>query len=166
MVATRLARGVAGILLCGYLVSGSCGATTQVASPTPAATGAAMPAQEIVAGLIAQGLPLEQRTRYTAALDNRIGKPGQYIDRLSFRDLRLDGPGVFVDQSGNSTGQVWVFANERDAVRYSQDLRGPSPDGNPTMYVFQRKYVVLALDRRLSIEQADAYSQALDNVVP
>jgi hypothetical protein len=140
-------------LLAVVVALSACGARR--ASPT---------AEQIVASLQRQGLPIGHTEAVTAASDNfgLLGQPGEYTSAVEFQDTRLLLAGtVFTPQDG---GRIEVFAGATAAARRYQERQS-----NQQALVLEHDIlegpVVLMLARRLTSDQVAAYQTALQQVL-
>ena len=138
---------------------------TSTPSPTPtpqAAAHAGQSADQILQGLKAKGLPIGTVTTYTAANDpnHLLGRPGQYTDKVSFKDTRIgQGTGIGVSHGGS----IEVFATVQDAQKRFTYLQSLSTSGNALFaeYEYLDGVVILRISSQLTPDQAAQYQTAL-----
>jgi hypothetical protein len=118
--------------------------------------GGATPAASVVDQYTQLGFPIARRFIYAPATDptGLLCRPGQYIDKVSFVDSRLEIEGSVFDISNG--GMVEAFLVDADAIARIDLLTK-----NGEMNVFRVKQIVLRLSNRLTPEQASEYERAL-----
>jgi hypothetical protein len=108
-----------------------------------------------------RSLPITNTVIYTAETDPNklLGRPNQYIEKMSFTDSRIEP----VENSVKCS--VEVFASEGDAEARKKYIDAIGKAASPfTEYSFVHKNVLLRLDKSLTPEQADEYRRALDKL--
>src|SRR6266702_614022 len=86
-------------------------------TPTPHVAHAGQTVDQLLPGLKAHGLPIGASFTYNAAndLNHDLGRPGQYIGKVNFKDMRISsteqGPAILVANGGS----IEAFANTTDA---------------------------------------------------
>jgi hypothetical protein len=156
------------------LVMVGCGGTTAAGNATPPApTATATPkvahtgqtADQILAGLQAKGMHIGASVTYTASTDqnNLLGRPGQYIGKINFKDTRIpDSGNQGVDISVDDGGSIEVFDTLVAATNRTQYVQGIAQSSALfAEYDFQDGLVLLRLSKILTPDQAQAYLAAL-----
>src|SRR5947199_8233085 len=98
-------------IVLALLLTTACGGSSQSASSSPSPTATSTPsptptptphvahagqsADQLLQGLKSHGLPVGVSFTYTAAndLNHLLGRPGQYIGKVNFKDTRITGYG-------------------------------------------------------------------------
>jgi hypothetical protein len=135
---------------------------TATPTPTPAHTGQS--ADQILQGLKTHGLPIGESFTYTAENDvnKLLGRPGQYIGKLNFKDTRIPSTKHGIDISVPDGGSLEVFATATDAqnrFNYIQSISKSSPLF--AEYEYRDGLVILRISSQLTPDQAKAYEDAL-----
>jgi hypothetical protein len=162
------------------LLLSACGGSSQSSSsstsPSPTATSTPPPtptpqaaahthqsADQLLQGLKAKGLPIGSSITYTAATDlnHLLGRPGQYTDKVSFKDTRITGQGTGIGVSDG--GSIEVFATTADAGKRFAYLQSLSTSGNALFaeYEYLDGVVILRISNQLTPDQAGQYQAAL-----
>lgn len=135
-----------------------------VAAPSTAAE--AVDAEAVLAELTAAGLPITDSAAITETNDanNLIGRPGQYMSKVTFADSRVGAP---IDQAapGNEAGgSIEVFANDSDAQARSdyiqQTLKSLGPIAG-TEYHYLSGPVLVRVNGELVPSAAADYESAV-----
>ncbi len=131
-------------------------------TPVPQAAHTGQSADQILQGLKAKGLPIGAVTTYTAASDpnHLLGRPGQYTDKVSFKDTRIgQGTGIGVSDGGS----IEVFATTADAQKRFAYLQSLSTSGNALFaeYEYLDGVAILRISNQLTPDQAKQYQAAL-----
>jgi hypothetical protein len=116
----------------------------------------------VLRSLRSGGLPIGGYINYTAASDDNhlLGRPGQYVSKVNFRDKRLE---AWPDFDTNGGGSIETFASEGDAKkRYDYVHAITSSSSLFAEYEYRDGAVLLRLSHYLTPEQAAAYKRALD----
>jgi hypothetical protein len=155
--------GMRGVVLAAVLVS-----VSLMIGTASGATPGSRSAQQLVLELRAAGLPIGKVKVYDRSSDGNhlLGRPGQYTQKVNFRDLRIrDGAGGYSVASG---GSLEVFATNADARRraaYVSAIFDSASQAIPS----ERDYVVgnvfLRLSYRFTPGQAERYRAALRRLV-
>ncbi|HVB60725.1 MAG TPA: hypothetical protein VNE61_05970 [Ktedonobacteraceae bacterium] len=144
------------------------------ASPTPTATPSPTPTPgpahsgqtsvQIMQGLKAHGLPIGAYFNYTAANDvnKLLGRPGQYIGKLNFKDTRISSSDQGVDISVPDGGSIEVFANTTDAKNRFTYIQSISKSGVALFaeYEYLDGVAILRISPQLTPAQAVQYEAA------
>jgi hypothetical protein len=120
-------------------------------------------AEEVVEGLRAAGLPIEDVTVYDETSDPNelLGRPGQYTGKAAWRDDRVD-PDLDVGTEGG--GDVETFGDD-DALEQRADyLEGFSTSSLLGWYQFEAGNAILRVSQDLTPDQADEYEAALQEL--
>jgi hypothetical protein len=124
-------------------------------------------AAQIIDQLEESGLPISDVQVYTSATDPNelLGRPGQYVDKASFVDTRMNEP-VMKDETDTSDGgSVEVFDDEGDAEERADYVRSITEGNGPSAeYSYLRGQVLLRVSGKLTPAQAKAYEQAFQAV--
>jgi hypothetical protein len=118
-------------------------------------------AMAIVEYLQASGFPIGDVVAFTEETDPNglLGQPGAYIEKVTFKDARLQDQGLRLE----SGGTVEVFRREQDARERQRYLRTSSAGISlATEYSEVAGPVLLRLSRGLAPEAAEAYFDALE----
>jgi hypothetical protein len=142
---------------------------TSIPSPTPTSTPhvahAGQSADQILQGLKAHGLPIGVSFTYTAAndLNHLLGRPGQYIGKVNFKDTRITGYGQGANISVSDGGSIEVFANPTEAKKRFAYLQSLSTSGNALFaeYEYLDSMIILRISTQLTPDQAKQYLTAL-----
>jgi hypothetical protein len=141
---------------------------TPIAAPSPTPTSgpahSGQTAVQIMQGLKAHGLPIGASFNYTAANDvnNLLGRPGQYIGKLTFKDTRLSSSDQGVTISVPDGGSIEVFANITDAKNRFTYIQSISKSGVALFaeYEYLDGVAILRLSPQLTPAQAVQYEAA------
>lgn len=120
-----------------------------------------MTSKEITQLLVDIGFPIENIIDYTAETDpnSLLGRPGAYVSKNNFADIRLEQPGYTSDDPVGGT--IEVFEKASDAKeRYNYLTSMTSSPGIFFQYSYLYKNVYLRLDGALTPEQAEEYETA------
>src|SRR2546421_8416985 len=114
-------------IVLALLLTTACGGSSQSASSTPSPTPTPTPhvahagqsADQLLQGLKSHGLPVGVSFTYTAAndLNHLLGRPGQYIGKVNFKDTRITGYGQGANISVSDGGSIEVFTNPTEAKK-------------------------------------------------
>ena len=122
-------------------------------------------AASIVAGFQEAGLPVTEFVIFTAENDPNglLGRPNQYVGKVSFVDLRIGSEIEDPEDIGVSEGgSIEVFANEVDAkARYDYVTSVTKMMPMLAEYGYQVGNVYLRLSKELTPEQAKEYESIL-----
>ena len=122
-------------------------------------------AASIVAGFQEAGLPVTEFVIFTAENDPNglLGRPNQYVSKVSFVDLRIGSEIEDPEDIGVSEGgSIEVFANEADAkARYDYVTSVTKMMPMLAEYGYQVGNVYLRLSKELTPEQAKEYESIL-----
>ncbi len=122
-----------------------------------------MTAEEVLNALAQANLPIGDTITFTAETDpnDLLGRPGQYISKVNFRDTRLS---VEDDESVSTQdgGSIEVFADAQAAEARAQYIHALGQGVSVLAeYDFVEGYVLLRLSRRITPAQAQEYADAL-----
>jgi hypothetical protein len=121
-------------------------------------------AAEVVAGLEAAGLPIEDVTVYDESSDPNelLGRPGQYTGKAGFRDGRLPED---LDPTETVVGDVETFA-DGDALDDRADYLAGFAENTflGGWYQFEAGNAILRVTFELTPDQADEYEAALEGL--
>lgn len=133
-------------------------------TPTPGPAHFGQTAIQIMQGLKAHGLPIGAFFNYTAENDvnKLLGRPGQYIGKLNFKDTRLSSPDQGVNISVPDGGSIEVFANTTDAKNRFTYIQSISKSGVSLFaeYEYLEGVAILRLSPQLTPAQAAQYEAA------
>ena len=121
---------------------------------------------DVLAMLKQQGLPIGSSLAYTAETDrnNLLGKPGQYIAKITFADTRL------VPASGDefdvyNGGSIEFFASEDDARNRAASLTAVTSSISVLAeYSYVEGKRLLRISTRLTPDQAKQYETAFKSL--
>lgn len=120
-------------------------------------------AAQIVSELQEAGYPIDEVEEYTENNDpdDLLGRPGQYIQKIIFSDMRFD-QSVSDSQIG---GSIEIFKNSSDCKKRA-DYISDNIDSSPIAaeYSYQFDSVLLHLSKELPPEEAEAYSVAVKGI--
>jgi hypothetical protein len=138
-------------------IAGGCGSGSSSSSSKRKET-----ALTVLRSLKGAGLPIGAYVNYTAGTDENhlLGRPGQYVSKVNFRDTRLKKPATAFDIDGR--GSIETFGSEGDAkTRYGYVHTISS--GSPLFaeYEYRDGTVLLRLSHYLTPNQAAEYKRAL-----
>jgi hypothetical protein len=147
----------------------STGASAQpTATSTPSVPHLGKSGDQILAGLKGEGLPIGDTFTYTAENDpnNLLGRPGQYISKVNFKDTRISSTDNGADISVSDGGAVETFANTTDAQKRYTYLQSISTSGNAMFaeYEYIDGVAILRISSQLTPDQAKAYQTALKSL--
>ena len=171
-------------MLTTALLLSACGGSTQnissptataavKVSPTPASTPSPTPgpahtgqsADQIMQGLKTNGLPIGVSFTYTAANDvnHLLGRPGQYTDKVNFKDTRISSTDQGVDISVTDGGSIEVFTTTTDAKNRFAYIQKISKSGVALFaeYEYLDGLVILRVSAQLTPDQAAKYEATL-----
>ena len=139
-------------------------AQTTIPTATPTPTHMGQSADQILQGLKAHGLPIGESFTYTAENDvnKLLGRPGQYIGKLNFKDTRITSTERGIGISVRDGGSIEIFATVTDAQNrftYIQAISKSSPLF--AEYEYLDGLVILRISSQLTPVQAKAYEAAL-----
>ncbi len=122
-------------------------------------------AEQVLAALKGQGLPIGESETYTAETDPNelLGRPGSYTSKVNFNDTSLDPQtATFEVEDG---GSIEVFGTSDQAIARDKYIRALY-EANPswTEYGFLEGPTLLRLSKRLTPDQAAEYETALNEV--
>lgn len=138
-------------------VVGGCGGS---GSSSSGATKPKTTAIAVLRSLKSGGLPIGGYINYTAANDGNhlLGRPGQYVSKVNFRDKRLE---AWPDFDSNGGGTIETFASEDDAKkRYDYVHTISSSSSLFAEYEYRDGTVLLRLSHYLTPNQAAEYERA------
>lgn len=144
-------------------------AAAPVPTPLPPMTPAALlgySAPDIIHEFRMAGLPLGEVVEYTAESDPNalLGRPHQYIQKISWKDTRIQETG---DPGTETGGTVEVFATALDMEARKAYVEGAAQSAAfLTQYSFGKGTVLVRLSRALTPDQASAYEDVLLNLPP
>ncbi|MFL5591009.1 MAG: hypothetical protein ACJ8DI_25625 [Ktedonobacteraceae bacterium] len=170
-------------IVLALLLTTACGGSLQSASSSPSPTATSTPSptptptprphvahagqsvDQLLQGLKAHGLPISVSFTYNAAndLNHQLGRPGQYIGKVNFKDMRISsseqGAAILVANGGS----IEVFENPTDAKHRFTYLQALSKSGVPQFveYEYLDGVVVLRVSNLLTPDQAKQYLTAL-----
>jgi hypothetical protein len=166
------AFGVTALQHRGTSSSGETSVKVQVSpfgSSETAGSAARHEASDVLALLKARGLPISGYVRYTAATDENhlLGRPGQYVSKLNFKDTRIPTEESLGDPTSiDAGGSIETFTNEADAKKR---LAYVSAITQSVQFAAEYEYrvgtVLLRVSNVLTPDQARAYGQALRDAV-
>jgi len=110
------------------------------------------------------GAPVGETASYNESTDpdGLLGRPGQYLSRINFADLRIRPLASDVIEVKDG-GAIEVFASPADAARRLDSLEGIAGDLATRRHVEGR--VLLRLSDALTVEEASVYEGAFRTVV-
>lgn len=117
---------------------------------------------EVLRSLKRAGLPIGGYINYTAANDGNhlLGRPGQYVSKVNFRDKRLK---AWPDFDSNGGGTIETFASEDDTKKRYDYVHAISSSASLfAEYEYRDGLVLLRLSHYLTPRQAAAYQEALN----
>ncbi len=139
--------------------------STPSPTPTPQVAHAGQTVDQLLQGLKAHGLPIGASFTYNAAndLNHDLGRPGQYIGKVNFKDTRITSTEQGAAISVSNGGSIEVFANTTDAAHRFAYLQALSKSGVPQFveYEYLDGVVILRISSQLTPDQAAAYRVAL-----
>ena len=139
---------VVSMLLCLY----ACGEDSQTMAKKQST------AQELVTSLQNAKLPITNVQVYTSSTDpnSLLGRPKQYISKVSFADSRLEQS----DANHPTGGSIEVFSNTQDLTdrkTYLENIQAKMP--GMMEYIYANGNYLLRLNKLLTPEQADLYEK-------
>jgi hypothetical protein len=141
------------------------GHATPKATATPKVAHAGQSAPQILAGFNAKGLPIGESVTYTDTTDlnHLLGRPGQYIGKVNFKDTRTPDSGNHdVNIAVDDGGSIEVFATAADATnRFTYVQTIATNSALFAEYDYQDGLVVLRVSKILTPAQAQVYQAAL-----
>jgi len=134
-------------------------------TPTPHVAHAGQTADQFLQGLKAHGLPIGVSFTYSAAndLNHLLGRPGQYIGKVNFKDTRITGYGQGANISVSDGGSIEVFATTTEAKKRFAYLQAISKSGVGLFaeYEYLDGVAILRISNQLTPDQATQYQVAL-----
>lgn len=111
-----------------------------------------------------QNLPIGNYEEYDETSDPNglLGQSNSYIQKISFADTRLKAESDYSTQPLGGT--IEIFQNEEDAKARYTYLRNVTTSSVQSMYMYQHKTILLRLEKRLSVSQAQEYEEILKNL--
>jgi hypothetical protein len=150
---------------CGTASSGNSNSHVRAITPTPKVPHTGQSADQILAGLKSNGLPIGGSVIYTAATDPNalLGRPGQYIGKINFKDTRIPDSGTQgADISVDDGGSIEVFSTTEDATKRLKYVQGIATSISLfSEYDYQDGLVLLRVSHLLTPDQAQEYDTAL-----
>lgn len=104
-------------------------------------------------------------------LNQLLGRPGQYISKISFEDKRLeqenaDNEYLTEEERNEPTGgTIEVFENEKDMKKRKEYIEGFSTSSMFSQYVYSKGNVLLRVDGDLTPTQAKEYESLLNEII-
>lgn len=104
-------------------------------------------------------------------LNQLLGRPGQYISKISFEDKRLeqenaDNEYLTEEERNEPTGgTIEVFENEKDMKKRKEYIEGFSTSSLFSQYVYSKGNVLLRVDGDLTPTQAKEYESLLNEII-
>jgi hypothetical protein len=139
--------------------------STPSPTPTPGPAHAGRSAVQIVQDLKNHGLPVGISFNYTAANDvnHLLGRPGQYIGKVNFKDTRISSTDQGVDISVTDGGSVETFATTTDAKNRFAYIQKISKSGIALFaeYEYLDGLAILRVSAQLTPDQAAKHEAAL-----
>lgn len=121
-------------------------------------------ADEIINQLEDAEYPIDNVISYTEADDPNelLGRPGQYIQKVNFADMRLEQD----DTSDPVGGSIEIFENQKDCSErqeYLQEVGTSMPEF--VEYNYQFDNILIRVSKELEPDQAEDYKNAMDAIV-
>ena len=137
-------------------------------TPKPQIAHYSKTADQILQELKAHGLPIGASFTYTADNDANklLGRPGQYIGKVNFKDTRIASTDQGVNISVRDGGSIEVFATTTDAQHRFAYIQAISTSGNALFaeYEYLDGVAILRISSQLTPTQASAYKAALKTI--
>lgn len=134
--------------------------------PTPGPAHSGQTALQILQSLKAHSLPVGVYFNYTADNDanHLMGRPGQYIGKLNFKDTRISSSDTGVKIGVPDGGSIEVFANTTDARHRFAYIQAISTSGVAMFaeYEYLDGDAILRISPQLSPSQATQYKAAFE----
>ena len=124
-------------------------------------------AVQVVRALKGAGMPITRYVTYTAASDpnHLLGRPGQYVSKVNFRDARLGPVRGFKPEGGGSVETFRTRGDAQSRYRYVHFHAIASPSMLFAQYAFVEGTLFLRLSKALTPRQTAAYHHALLKIV-
>jgi hypothetical protein len=135
------------------------------ASVSSAAGTNSQSAVQVVRSLKRAGMPINRYVNYTAASDpnHLLGRPGQYVSKVNFRDARLRPVRGFDTEGGGSVETFKTRTDAQNRYRYVHAITTSS--SLFAEYEYLDGTVFLRLSKVFTPRQAGGYKRALLRVV-
>ena len=90
-----------------------------------------------------------------------LGRPGQYIEKVNFADLRL----YQSDKNNPAGGSIEIFENEKDCQNRVDYLKKVSQESPFIEYNCMYDNILLRLNEKLTSDEAQSYIIAVQNII-
>ena len=107
--------------------------------------------------------PIDNVISYTENDDPNklLGKPGQYKQKISFADMRLEQQPEDIPVGGS----IETFENKKDSQDRIDYLKEVSMESSFSEYSYLFGYILLRLNENLTSDEAKAYIAAVQNII-
>lgn len=120
-------------------------------------------ASEIIEQLNEASYPIGDTISYTEKNDPNklLGRPKQYIEKVSFSDLRFEQN----DENTPLGGSIEIFKNKKDCQSRLEYLQEAVQNSLLTEYDYQFDTVLLRLNQEMDSASADSYASAVEAII-
>lgn len=106
-------------------------------------------------------------------LNKLLGRPGQYISKVTFEDKRIEQTNANLDKELSTEaerneptgGTIEVFENKKDMENRKQYIEGFSTTSMFSQYVYSKGNALLRVDGDLTPEQANEYETVFNEII-
>ncbi len=88
-----------------------------------------------------------------------LGKPGQYIGKADWEDIRVEQYGDFL-----TGGTIEIFEDDATLVKRKEYLEPFLEEAVFLQYMFIHKNVIIRVDKELTPSQVDEYKDAIESL--
>jgi hypothetical protein len=153
-------------VLVSLFLSGTTSVVAKKSSSTSAIKAKILSSSDVASGFLKAGLPIDEVVSHTAKTDpNRLlGRPGYYTSKTDFRDLRYYKDDT--DEWDGDNHTIEVFPTAAAALSRKQYVERVTK-GIPFLvqYLILRGRVLVRIDRVMTPEEVQQYSNALDKML-
>jgi hypothetical protein len=116
-------------------------------------------AQEVVDGFIAAGFPISEVAVYNEDTDRLFGRPGQYIEKVSWWDTRTRRGDEITIDSGGSLERFATLRDYRERLAYLEAV-ATGPLLGEYRYPSESELMILRIALALTPTAANSYGAA------
>jgi len=106
-------------------------------------------------------LPIGKVVNYTTETDpnDLLGRPGQYIDKLSWEDKRIEQ-----SEDDLKGGTIELFDSKENLNKREKYLKQFVESPMFAQYMYVHDLVIVRIDKELTPDQAEEYNTILENI--